>query len=63
MAEFSFGRTKFKPPSLFQRLKNMKMEDIKKLRWKDLTPEQRKKIIIGGVVFFLLLLFIGIAKR
>ena len=63
MAEFSFGRTKFKPPSLFQRLKNMKVEDIKKLRWKDLTPEQRKKIIIGGVVFFLLLLFIGIFSQ
>lgn len=60
MANLKFGRTSRSPQSFMERLKQMKWQDIKNLRWKDLTPAQRKKIIIGVVVFFILLLIIGL---
>ena len=57
---FRFGRTQFKPDSFFTKLRKMKLQDLKNLRWKDLTPEQRKKIIIGGIVVFIGILMVGL---
>ena len=59
MPSFKFGRTQFEPPSFFEKLKKMKLKDLKNLRWKDLTPAQRKKVIIGVIVFFVIILMIG----
>ena len=58
--KFRFGRTQFKPDGFLEKLKKMKLQDLKNLRWKDLTPEQRKKVIIGGIVVFILILMIGL---
>lgn len=59
MPSFKFGRTQFEPPSFLEKLKKMKLKDLKNLRWKDLTPAQRKKVIIGVIVFFVLILMVG----
>ena len=63
MPNFKFGRTQFGPPSFFEKLKKMKLKDLKNLRWKDLTPAQRKKVIIGVIVVFVLILVAGIFTK
>lgn len=65
MSTFKFGRTQpgMGGESLIQRLRKMKLDDLKKLRWKDLTPEQRKKVIIFIVLLVLIILLIGIFKQ
>lgn len=61
MPKFSFGRTNFKQSeSIFDKLKKFKLQDLKNLKWKDLTPQQKKKVILGFVGVVLLLLFIGV---
>ena len=58
-----FGRTKFKNKGFLDKLKHMNIADLKKLRWKDLTPAQRKKVIIGVVVCFVLILLCGLLSQ
>ena len=61
MPKFSFGRTNFKQSeSIFDKLKKFKLQDLKNLKWKDLTPQQKKKVILGFVGVVLLLLLIGV---
>ena len=55
-----FGRTDFQKQAFANKLKNFKLSDLKNIRWKDLTPAQRKKIIIGFIVIFVLILLCGI---
>lgn len=61
--KFRFGRTQFKGPSLKERIKNIKWEDIKRLRWKDLTKEQKKKVTAAVVVVLVLLLVVGMLTK
>ena len=63
MPNFKFGRTQFEPPSFLEKLKKMKLKDLKNLRWKDLTPAQRQKVIIGVIVGFVLILMVGIFSQ
>lgn len=58
-SKYRFGRTQVKGPSLKERLKNFKMEDLKKLRWSQLTPKQRKKVVGGGIIALVLMLAVG----
>lgn len=54
-----FGRTQMKGPTLLERIKSFKPEDLKNLRWSQLTPKQRKKVIGGGIIALVLALAIG----
>lgn len=59
-----FGRTDFKrQDGLLAKLKNFKLQDLKNLKWKDLTPAQRKKVIIGVVIFIIIILLIGLFSK
>ena len=62
-SKFRFGRTQVKGPSLKDRLKNFKVEDLKNLRWSQLTPQQRKKIVGGGIAFLVMLLAVGALSK
>ena len=61
--KYRFGRTEIKGPSLKERLKNFKMEDLKKLRWAQLTPKQRKQVVGGSIAFLVMLLAIGALSK
>ena len=58
-SKYRFGRTQVKGPSLKERLKNFKMEDLKNLRWSQLTQKQRKQVIGGIIAFLVFILAIG----
>lgn len=55
-----FGRTQPKKQGLLSKLKGMNLKDLKNLKWKDLTPAQRRKIIFGGIIILLLILLLGL---
>ena len=60
MANFKFGRTSNNKLSFFDKLKNMKLQDLRQINWRDLTPKQKKQIIFGSIMFFVLLLLVGL---
>jgi len=55
----TFGRTKFKEPTLLEKIKGLKLEDLKKKRWSDLSKKQQRQIIGGGAVCLVLALLCG----
>ena len=57
--KYRFGRTQVKGPTLMERLKNFKPDDLKNLRWSQLTPKQRKQVVGGGITLLVLMLAVG----
>ena len=60
MADFKFGRTEFKQETTWDKIKNLNFKELKNIKWKDLTPTQRKKVMFGGLAVFMILLTIGL---
>lgn len=63
MAGFKFGRTANNKPSFFDKLKGLNIEKIKSFNFRDLTPQQRKKVVFGSIIFFILLGLIGLFSQ
>jgi hypothetical protein len=62
-SKYRFGRTQAKGPSLIERIKNFKPEDLKNLRWSQLTPKQRKQVVGGGITLLVLMLAVGALSK
>ena len=58
-SKMRFGRTQMKGPTLIERIKNFKPDDLKNLRWSQLSPKQRKQVIGGGITVLVLALAVG----
>ena len=54
-----FGRTSPKKKGFFESLKSFDLKQLKEIRWKDLPPEQKRKVMLGAAAFFILLIVMG----
>lgn len=60
MENFQFGRTSFQKQGFFDKIKNINFQQLRQLKWKDLTISQKRKIIGGIIVFLLCILLLGL---
>ncbi len=58
-----FGRTAPKQKSFFDNLREGGLGYLKTIKWKDMTPEQRRKVVIGVAGMLLLLIAAGLMTQ
>lgn len=63
MASNRYGRTVPHKKTFFEKIKTLDLKALKEIKWKDLTPAQRRKVILGGLCCFLLLLLLGLFSK
>ena len=58
-----FGRTKPKQKGFLDNLREGGLDYIKSIKWKDMTPEQRRKVILACSGIFILLIAMGLMTQ